>query len=64
MDSELIVKQMKKEYKVKDAKLKQQYAKVESIIAESFPSISFMHIRREQNVEADALANDAMDRGV
>jgi ribonuclease HI len=63
MDSELIVKQMNGEYKVKDAGLKKQHARVKNIIAASFPDISFTHVRREHNTEADALANDAMDRG-
>lgn len=63
MDSELIVKQMKGEYKVKNPVLKEKYTRVKMLIAESFPKISFTHVRREQNTEADALANAAMDRG-
>ncbi|MES2134809.1 MAG: ribonuclease HI family protein [Patescibacteria group bacterium] len=64
MDSELIVRQMKGEYKVKHPVLKEQYTKVRVLIAESFPQIKFTHIPREENSEADALANEAMDRGV
>jgi ribonuclease HI len=64
MDSELIVKQMKGEYRVKDPELKKQHQKVKDLIAESFPHISFVHVRREFNKRADELANDAMDRGV
>ena len=63
MDSELIVKQMKGEYKVKNPVLKEKYTRVKMLIAESFPHISFTHVRREKNAEADALANAAMDRG-
>ena len=63
MDSELIVKQMKGEYRVKDATLKLLHARVKDTIATAFPDISFMHVRREENKEADALANEAMDRG-
>lgn len=63
MDSELIVKQMKGEYKVKNPALKEKYTKVKMLISRSFPRITFTHVRREQNAEADALANDAMDRG-
>jgi len=63
MDSELIVRQMKREYRVKHPELKAKYAKVLALIAESFPRISFTHVPREKNKEADALANDAMDRG-
>ncbi len=63
MDSELIVKQMKGEYKVKHPVLKDRNAAVRALIVESFPQISFTHVRREQNKEADALANAAMDDG-
>lgn len=63
MDSELIVKQMKGEYKVKDPELKKKHARVRELIAESFPKITFVHVRRELNARADELANDAMDRG-
>ena len=63
MDSELIVKQMKGEYKVKSETLKVKHTDVKLMIHESFPNISFVHVRREQNKEADKLANDAMDRG-
>ena len=63
MDSELIVKQMKGEYKVKDPELKKQNERVRMLILESFPKIEFVHVRREMNERADELANDAMDRG-
>ena len=62
MDSELVVKQLRHEYKVKDVGLKKQFAKVSEYIS-LFPNIIFKHIPREQNAEADALANEAMDRG-
>lgn len=64
MDSELIVKQMNGQYKVKHPVLKEKHTRVKMLIAESFPNITFTHVRREQNKEADQLANDAMDRGV
>lgn len=60
MDSELVIKQLRKEYKVKDAGLKLQFAKVGMLIAK-FPSISFVHVMREENGAADELANEAMD---
>jgi ribonuclease HI len=61
MDSELVVKQMKKEYKVKHPVLKEQNAR---LIQEAgrFRFVSFTHIPRAQNSDADALANEAMDR--
>lgn len=63
MDSELIVRQMKGEYKVKHPVLKEQHAKVQRLISDSFPYIAFTHVPREENGEADELANEAMDRG-
>ena len=60
MDSELIVKQMRGEYKVKNKELKLQYAKVLELLLE-FQHVSFVHIPREENSEADRLVNDAID---
>lgn len=60
MDSELVIKQLRREYKVKDAGLKLQFAKVAENIAK-FPNITFKHIPREENAHADELANEAMD---
>ena len=62
MDSELIVKQMRGEYKVKNAVLKEKHTRARMLIAESIPHITFTHISREQNGEADQCANNAMDR--
>lgn len=63
MDSELIVRQMTGVYKVKDPVLKTKHTAAKLLIHESFPKIEFKHVRREENTEADKLANDAMDRG-
>lgn len=63
MDSELVIKQLKREYKVKDAGLKSQFAKVSDLIT-IFPRIVFKHVPREENVLADELANKAMDAGL
>ncbi|MBV9349702.1 MAG: ribonuclease HI family protein [Patescibacteria group bacterium] len=62
MDSELIVKQMNGEYKVKHPMLKEKHTRAKLTIAQAFPRIVFRHVRREENAEADQLANDAMDR--
>ena len=61
MDSELIVKQMKGEYRVKDAAMKQQYMKVHNLLIPDFPNTRFVHIPRAENSEADALVNRAID---
>jgi len=61
MDSELVVKQVKGDYKVKNEKLEGYY--MEAIfLAGKFKRFNIVHIRREQNKEADKLANAAMDQ--
>ncbi len=60
MDSELIVKQMKGEYKVKHPDMKALHAQARQLVAK-FGTISFHHIRREMNSDADALVNQAID---
>jgi ribonuclease HI len=62
MDSQLVVKQMKGEYKVKHPTMKAQYARLIHAGA-GFKSVSFTHVPREENSDADTLANEAMDRG-
>jgi ribonuclease HI len=61
-DSELLIKQLKGEYRVKNEKLKPLYAKLKSLLPPLF-RIQFKHIPREQNCKADSLANAAMDSG-
>lgn len=62
MDSELVVKQMKGIYRVKHPMMKEQYARLLQASG-AFKEVSFTHVPREQNSDADALANEAMDRG-
>jgi ribonuclease HI len=61
-DSELIVRQVKGEYKVKDAALRELHAEVKRALA-PFAAWSIRHVRREQNAEADRLVNAALDDG-
>lgn len=61
MDSELIVRQMKGEYRVKNIELKKQHERVRRLLDMAFPDVRFEHVRREENTRADALANEAMD---
>ncbi len=63
MDSELVVKQMNGIYKIKHPDMKAQYARLAPLAA-NFKSVSFAHVPRAENSDADALANAAMDRGV
>jgi ribonuclease HI len=62
MDSELVVKQVNKVYKVKHPVMKEQFARLAQA-ASAFGKVSFVHVFREENSDADALANEAMDRG-
>jgi ribonuclease HI len=61
-DSELVVRQVKGEYKVKDATLQGLHAQVLTAL-EGFDQWSIRHVRREQNAEADRLVNEELDGG-
>jgi ribonuclease HI len=61
-DSELVVKQMKGEYKVKDATMRELNAEVKAALR-PFESWSIRHVRRAENGEADRLVNQALDAG-
>lgn len=60
MDSELVVKQIKGQYKVKEPSLRVLWAEAQTKI-KSFAQVEFVHVRREKNKEADKLVNDALD---
>ena len=60
LDSELVVKQLNREYKVKDKDLAMQFVKVWNL-AQHFKSVKFIHIFREANKEADKMVNEAID---
>ena len=59
-DSELLVKQMVGEYRVKHPGLQPLAARARLLIGQ-LDDVTFQHVRREQNKEADRLANLAMD---
>ena len=59
-DSELLVKQVNGRYRVKAANLKPLYRKVKQLQG-SFDIFSITHVPRQQNTEADKLANKALD---
>ena len=60
-DSELLVKQMRGEYKVKNAALADLKAEAESL-ARRLPKVVYTAVRREHNELADRLVNEALDR--
>ena len=62
-DSELLVRQIKGIYKVKNATLKDLHARAKDLIAQ-LDWFSISHALREHNREADRLANEAMDKGL
>lgn len=63
MDSELAVKQLNGEYRVKNPALAQLFMQVHNLKL-GFSKVRFTHVRREKNKEADRLVNEAIDRHV
>lgn len=61
MDSELVVRQVMGQYRVRDAALKEQFAKVAELRLEAVPNATFVHVPRAKNARADALVNSALD---
>jgi len=59
-DSELIVRQVNGEYKVKDATMRELHGEVKKALS-GFEAWSIRHVRREDNAEADRLVNEALD---
>ncbi len=62
-DSELLVRQIKGIYKVKNATLQDLHGRAKELIKQ-LDWFSIGHALREHNQEADRLANDAMDKGM
>ena len=60
LDSNLVVEQVNKNFKVKAGNLKALNSQVENMIKE-FEYIEFKHVYREENKRADQLANMALD---
>jgi ribonuclease HI len=59
-DSELMVKQMRGEYKIKNAALR-ELALEGGRLARALGSVTYTAVRREHNTLADQLVNDALD---
>ncbi len=60
MDSELIVKQLRGEYRVKNEQLKELYQEARGLMGR-FDRIEVKHVPRSENARADALVNEALD---
>ncbi len=63
LDSELVVRQLTGVYKIKEATLRPLAARVLAL-TNKFDSITFTHVPREKNAEADKLVNLAIDQAV
>ncbi len=61
LDSELIVKQMRLEYKVKEPTLRKLFIQAYNA-AGQFKKVAYKHTLRHNNKEADALVNEALDK--
>ena len=62
-DSELMVKQIKGEYRVKNAQLKLLFTEAQSLL-KKLPNWKIMHVPREENKEADLLANKGVEMSI
>ncbi len=60
-DSELLVKQMKGEYRVKNEELRGLFQQAQELAKQFTGGVTIRHVRREQNSRADALCNEALD---
>ena len=60
LDSELVVKQLNGEYKIKDRELQALASQVNKAVTR-LPKVTFVHVARKSNVQADNLANEILD---
>ena len=64
LDSELIVKQLNKTYKIKNKNLKIIFLRINKLLNEGFEGSSFIHVPRGQNKLADELVNKILDENM
>lgn len=60
LDSKLVVEQLKRNWKVKEPTLQKLFVEAYNL-SEKFKSVTFTHVRREENKEADAEVNKVLD---
>jgi ribonuclease HI len=60
LDSELVVKQLNHEYKLKEPRIQQYFIEIWNLMLE-YKNVTFVHIPREKNKVADAMVNEALD---
>ncbi len=61
LDSELVVKQLTHQYKLRDKRIQRYFITIWNLMLD-FREVTFEHVRREQNKEADRLVNEALDK--
>jgi ribonuclease HI len=61
LDSQLVVSQVKGEWKIKNERLRALAAKAQSLLSK-FDTAALHHVPREKNADADKLANQGMDK--
>ena len=59
-DSQLVVRQLQGRYRVKQPHLRPYFERARELLA-TYENVELAHVRREQNAEADALVNAALD---
>lgn len=60
LDSELVVRQLNGQYKVKEPRLQSLHGQA-TMLLNAVPTHTISHVPRKQNARADALANEALD---
>lgn len=60
LDSELVVKQLNHEYKLKEPRIQQYFLQIWNLMLD-FGGVVFEHVPREKNKVADAMVNEALD---
>ncbi len=61
LDSELVVKQLNREYQIKEASLVPYFIEIHNLRIANFPELTLTHVKRSDNKEADRLVNEALD---
>ena len=61
LDSELVVRQLKHEYKLKEEYIQKNFIEIWNLMLD-FKAVRFFHVPREKNAVADALVNEALNK--
>jgi len=62
LDSELVVKQLNHEYKLKEERIQKYFIEIWNLMLD-FKKVTFSHVFREKNTVADGMVNEALDKG-